>query len=61
MLDVAERVCDRMAIVARGEVVAVGTLDELRSMAGRDGTLEEVFRVLTHSQDPHQIVEQLLG
>jgi ABC-2 type transport system ATP-binding protein len=52
LLDVVERVCDRMAILYRGELVACGTLDELRRGSGSGGTLEEVFRAVTHAADP---------
>ena len=61
LLDVAERVCDRIAIVAKGRLVAVGSLDELRALAGRDGTLEQVFGALTHSEDPRVVARRLLG
>jgi ABC-2 type transport system ATP-binding protein len=44
ILDVAERLVDRIGIIQSGRIVAEGTLDELRSQAGRSGgTLEEVF------------------
>ena len=52
VLDVVERVCDRMAIVSRGELRALGTLDDLRAKAGEDGTLEEVFHTLAEGDDP---------
>lgn len=42
VLDVAERLCDRIAIIAKGKLLAVGTLESLRS--GEQGaSLEEVF------------------
>ena len=52
---------DRMAVIAGGKCVAVGTLDELRVQAGRNGTLEQVFGALTHSADPHAQAVKLLG
>jgi ABC-2 type transport system ATP-binding protein len=61
LLDVAERVCDRIAILAEGKLVGVGTMDELRTLAGRDGTLEQVFGALTKSEDPQAQAERLLG
>jgi ABC-2 type transport system ATP-binding protein len=61
LLDVAERVCDRIAILDRGNLVGVGTMTELRALAGRDGTLEQVFGVLTRSEDPRKLAEELLG
>ncbi|MBK7642423.1 MAG: ABC transporter ATP-binding protein [Planctomycetes bacterium] len=61
MMDVVERVCDRMAVLMQGKVVAQGALDELRTQAGRDGTLEQVFAALTHSSDPKEQAARLLG
>ncbi|MBQ9988360.1 MAG: ABC transporter ATP-binding protein [Clostridia bacterium] len=45
VLDMAERLCDRIAIIDRGRIVAAGTLEELQS--GRDETLENLFLALT--------------
>jgi ABC-2 type transport system ATP-binding protein len=42
LLEVAERLCDRVAIVHHGRLRASGTLAELRG-ASSDATLEEVF------------------
>jgi len=65
LLDVVERVCDRMAILAGGQLVALGTLDELRaassSGAGSDGTLEQVFGAVTRSEDPAAAARRILG
>jgi ABC-2 type transport system ATP-binding protein len=61
LLDVVERVCDRIAVLSRGELVAAGTLDDLRRRAGSDGTLEEVFRALTHASDPMLAARRALG
>jgi ABC-2 type transport system ATP-binding protein len=61
LLDVVERVADRIAILARGRLVATGTLEELRGRAGRDGTLEQVFGALTQAQDPAAVAGRILG
>ena len=46
ILEVAERLCDRIAVIDAGRVIASGTLDELR--AGAQGSsLEDVFLRLT--------------
>ena len=38
----AERLCDRIAVIHNGKLAAIGTLDELRTMTGKD-RLEAVF------------------
>jgi ABC-2 type transport system ATP-binding protein len=51
ILDVAERMADRIGIIARGRLIAEGTLDELRLHAGRgDASLEETFLTLVSEQ-----------
>ena len=48
ILDVAERLADRIGIVAGGRLIAEGTFGELKTKAGRDhSTLEDVFLSLT--------------
>ena len=48
-LSVAEAVCDRIAILKRGRVIASGTTTELKEAAGRPGSpLEDVFLELTY-------------
>ena len=48
ILEVAERMADRIGIIQNGRLLAEGTLTELRERAGeRDGTLEDVFLELT--------------
>ena len=44
----APRVCDRIALLDDGRIVAEGTLDELREAAGLpDGDVEALFLALT--------------
>ena len=52
ILEVAERLADRIGIICRGRLVAEGTLDELRasnrpSADAHHSTLEELFLALT--------------
>jgi ABC-2 type transport system ATP-binding protein len=47
LLDMAERMCDRVGIIHRGSLVASGTLDELRGAASTDSSLEDVFLKIT--------------
>src|SRR6185369_4408344 len=52
IMDVAERLVDRIGIIQSGRLIAEGTLDELRSRAGgATATLEDVFLDLV-SQPP---------
>jgi ABC-2 type transport system ATP-binding protein len=44
VLEVVERLCDRVAIINRGKIVVEGTMAELRQQtAGGASTLEEIF------------------
>jgi ABC-2 type transport system ATP-binding protein len=61
LLDVVERVCDRMAILDRGKLVALGSLDELRVLARTEGTLEQVFGAVTRQGDPAAGARNVLG
>ena len=53
ILEVAERIADRIGIIQHGKLLAEGTLAELREQAGeRDATLEDVFLELTGELTP---------
>ncbi len=44
VLEVVERLCDRLAIINRGRILIEGTLNELRAQAAESSsTLEEIF------------------
>lgn len=50
-LSVAEAVCDRIAILSRGRVVATGPTLQLKTEAGQAGSpLEDVFLQLTYTE-----------
>jgi ABC-2 type transport system ATP-binding protein len=52
ILEVAERIADRIGVIARGKLLAEGTLAELRARAGAgQQTLEDVFLALI--DEPH--------
>jgi ABC-2 type transport system ATP-binding protein len=51
ILEVAERMAERIGVIAAGRLIAEGTLDELRIKAGRrDTSLEDVFLTLVAEQ-----------
>lgn len=51
VMEVAEHICTKIGIIYQGKVVAEGSLDQLRSLAGgKSATLEEVFLKLTNEE-----------
>jgi len=51
-LNVAEELCDRLAIIHKGSVLAIGTLEEMRQRTGgANQRLEEIFLQLTWNED----------
>jgi ABC-2 type transport system ATP-binding protein len=55
-LEVAEAVADRIGIINNGNLIAVGTLDELRAQADKRHSLETIFLDLTESgSEPHEL------
>jgi len=46
ILEVAERMADRIGVIADGKLIAEGTLDELRRQAGQGESLEDTFLTL---------------
>ncbi|MBS7640671.1 MAG: ABC transporter ATP-binding protein [Candidatus Bathyarchaeia archaeon] len=61
LLDTAERLCDRVAIIYRGQNIASGSLESLRkvSKSGENATLEEVFLKLTEETKEHLSKEDI--
>jgi len=49
VMEVAEKFCDRLAIIHRGRLAACGTLEELRRQAGDSRSLEKIFLETTGS------------
>jgi ABC-2 type transport system ATP-binding protein len=51
-LSVAEEMADRIGIMHQGQLVAVGSRDDLRRQSGQDGALERTFLALTAPDAP---------
>ena len=49
VLEVAEKICDRIAIINKGKIIAVGTMDEIKELYGNEQSLENIFLELTES------------
>jgi ABC-2 type transport system ATP-binding protein len=59
-LEVAEALCDRIAIINQGEIIALGTMEELRSQAEAGGAhLEEIFLKVTGGEAMSYVIEAL--
>ena len=50
VMEVAENLCDRIAIINKGKIIALGTMEELRANAKESGTLENIFLELTENE-----------
>lgn len=57
-LEVAEQMCDRIAIIVNGEIRVCGTMDELRQQSSQS-TLEEIFLRLTGERAARDLMEVL--
>ena len=51
VLEVAERLCDRVGIIDNGNLVFVGTYNDLKNQFKEDLSLEELFMEITEKND----------
>lgn len=47
ILDVAERLCHRVGIIKKGQLISCGTMEDLRTSAAEKASLESIFLELT--------------
>lgn len=60
VLEVAEKMCDRIGIINEGELIAEGTMDELRQISNKGNkSLEDLFLELTGGDEFYDIIDQL--
>ncbi len=60
ILEIAERICDRVGIIQDGKLIAVGDMEELRKLSmERKGNLEEIFLQLTGGDEDIDIIKSL--
>ena len=60
ILEIAEAMCDRVAIINNGKIVALGTMDELRVHSKqKDQSLEEIFLELTGGSEYDEVLKYL--
>lgn len=61
ILEIAQAMCDRIAIMHGGKLIATGNMKELREKAQLPGSnLEEIFLTLTGTSDIKDVVEALM-
>ena len=51
ILEIAQELCTRIAIINKGKIVGIGTMEELRTQSQHTGSLEEVFLHLTEQDE----------
>lgn len=49
ILEVAEKLCDRIGIINKGELIFIGTLEEMRQKMKENKSLEELFMEITNN------------
>jgi ABC-2 type transport system ATP-binding protein len=59
ILEIAERMCDRIGIISQGRLIAMGTMTELRSQSNGQDSLEDIFLSLTGGSEYAEIAEVL--
>jgi len=57
ILHVAEELADRIGILNRGRLIAIGTMGELREASGELGALEDAFLALTREEQREEAAE----
>jgi ABC-2 type transport system ATP-binding protein len=60
MMDVVEKVSDRIILLNEGSVVADGTIEELRKLQDKD-SLEDIFAGLTSTKSMHDASDKLMN
>ena len=50
-LEVAQEICQEMAVIQSGKIIAKGPADGLKQIAGVEGSLEQVFLTLTGERE----------
>jgi ABC-2 type transport system ATP-binding protein len=52
ILALAEDIADRIGIISKGQLIALGGMNDLRTQSGQHGTLEDIFLSLTETPEP---------
>lgn len=60
ILEIAEQMCDRVGILSRGKLIAIGTMEELRALDDKEErSLEDIFLQLTSDEVDQAIIDEI--
>jgi ABC-2 type transport system ATP-binding protein len=59
ILEIAERMCDRIGIISQGQLIAEGSMSELQAGSASEDSLEDIFLELTGGTDYAELAEVL--
>lgn len=60
ILEIAEQMCDRVGIILDGNMIALGTIDELRKQGGdKEQSLEDIFLELTGDENQEALISEI--
>lgn len=58
ILEIAEQMCDRIGIIFSGDIIALGTMAELKKQGGdTDQSLEDIFLELTGGEEQQDVIK----
>jgi len=60
ILEIAERICDRVGIINDGQLIAIGNMEDLKKLSvEKNSNLEEIFLQLTGGTEDKDIIKSL--
>lgn len=51
VLEVAEKICDRIGIIHNGKLIVTGTVEEIKNKFSKDDSLENIFLEITENEE----------
>lgn len=60
ILEIAEQMCDKVGIILDGDIIALGTMDELKKSGGdNQQSLEDIFLELTGGEEQQAMISEI--
>ncbi|MDL4839642.1 ABC transporter ATP-binding protein [Aquibacillus rhizosphaerae] len=60
ILEIAEQMCDRVGIILDGNIIALGSMEELKSQSQKaDQSLEDIFLELTGGEEQKALISEI--